>query len=386
MTHTKAAVALLVFSCLLFVGVRPLFRHQVWAADGEKEASRGSGSTKPEPVDEVGQRYMHGGGTVSDSSWHYAGDEESGKTKKTNIEIDGKKATHYESWWQNGKLCQEFTTLQDGKLHGKFVNGYDNGQKADELDYDDGEISGRHRSWYRTGKEKSRTEYKSGLREGSFLYWHPNGTKACEAAFAKDRLDGRWQQWDADGKLIKTIEYREGKLVSEEPARNTKLIDYPGPLGTRDFAFILAEGGYFKTGFATLRVSACGHCDYVYHFFPYGYEARTSWRKAEFDLTEKEQRALRDWLKEADLVNLKDKYKEPNLADGSQSIIALRTKETTKRILCDNKFPKAVVTLSDSVGRQILLAHRLEIRAASAVEPLEREDPRETPFLEAPGK
>jgi antitoxin component YwqK of YwqJK toxin-antitoxin module len=330
------------------------------------------------------------------------------KELQSNVEIDGQPGKLSTGWYANGNLSYEQRSL-DGKPHGKTVYWNEAGQKVSEHHWKNGYLDGTYRrwygnglmaeeagyarfrfqrtrrSWYRNGQEKTRAEYRDGLREGRFIAWYPDGTKYCEATFAQDRLHGTWQKWDSGGKRIKRIEYRAGAPVAVTPAGRAEPFVYPGKLGARDFAFVLAQGSGWH-GFNTLRVSADGKCEYRYFFCsgsvsPLGQIYRRQvWRKAVFQLTDDLQRALRDALSAADLFSLADQYANQRIADGTQWEIRLRAEGKEKRIWCSNEFPEPLRQLSRTIRGQILEPHRAELATATRDE--EGRKPSEDGWLE----
>jgi antitoxin component YwqK of YwqJK toxin-antitoxin module len=271
---------------------------------------------------------------------------------------------------------------KDGYLHGRSAEWYTNGQLAEESHYDRYLFHGTDRTWLRTGQQRTQTDYRNGLREGTFVAWHPNGTKQCEANFTEDRLHGQWQEWDAKGKLLRKVDYRRGKIVAEKPDRRRHPCDYPGKLGAADFAFILAQGSGWH-GFNTLRVSAAGRCEFTYFFttprvsggmgllaaLPAGgIYIDQVWRQAEFQLTDDEQRQLRQALQAADVFGMANEYIDHDIADGTQWVIRLRARSKDKRVYCSNNFPVVLRQLSRTLRDQLMAPHQMELLTATRLD------------------
>jgi antitoxin component YwqK of YwqJK toxin-antitoxin module len=287
-----------------------------------------------------------------------------------------------EVWWdEQGQKVKE-QHWKDGYLQGRSTPWYPDGTMAEDAPYERYHLHGTHRTWYRNGQERCRTEYGQGLRHGEFLAWYPSGVKQCQASFKNDRLDGEWQTWDADGKSVKRVEYRGGVAVSPAPADPGEPLAYPGPLGARDFAFILAQGSGWH-GYDTLRVSARGKCEF-YYFFTAPQVASVGdarlglrqgdlyhspvWRKAEFRLSNELQRQLRDALRTADLFGMQDQYIDRQVADGTQWVLRLRTEGREKRISCSNTFPEPLRQLSRALRDSVMAPHVMELLTATRIE------------------
>ena len=239
---------------------------------------------------------------------------------------------------------------------------------------------GAHRTWYRSGKERERAEYKSGLLEGRVTIWHPNGSKFCEALFVSNRLHGEWQKWDEVGKLIKRVEFQKGDIVSETPGRREGSFDYHGALGSPDFAFVLAQGSGWH-GYNTFKVSASGWCQFQFMEGErrvkqprdgFGTDLAdgtiyitVTWKKAEFQLSDAMQNMLRGALAASTATTLNDEYVNRNIADGTQWEVGLRLGGKEKRIHCGNQFPHQLRELSRAIRDHILDHFQVELLTAS---------------------
>jgi antitoxin component YwqK of YwqJK toxin-antitoxin module len=340
-----------------------------------------------------------------------------GKESSQDVMIDGRTGTLSRGWYTSGKLEYEETWL-DGKQHGReswwndkgqkieeshwktgFLNGWDrrwfpDGQLAEEAFYDRFRLHGTFRTWHRNGQQTSEAQYRAGLREGLFRAWYPTGAVHCEASFRNDRLHGTWRKWDVDGKLVKQVEYRHGSIISQTPGWRREPFVCAGPLGARDFAFVLAQGSSWH-GFHTLRVSAAGRCEFRYFFrskqvstgdgrigLQEGEIYTTNiWRQGEFQLTDKMQQHLRDILQAADLFGMKDHYINEQIADGRQWVVRLRADGREKRIYCSNTFPQRLRDLSPSIRDGVMVPHKMELVTATRIEP-DRKGPDEEEWPE----
>jgi hypothetical protein len=328
---------------------------------------------------------------------------ERGETTTSPVKIDGKTGEVRYGRYANGKPMFEESWLYDKQNHsvfqiedrgqkwmveeqspawylqGKSTKWYSNGQMAENESYHRYRLHGTYRTWYRNGQERAKIEYQDGLREGPSVYWHSNGTVNCRATFSTDRLEGTWELWNADGKSAARREYRGGAVISEEPMRPRKTFEYSGKLGSADFALIFAQGSALN-GYNMLRVSASGWCDFSFSVLhqevtPDGdIQGGCTWRRAEFQLSDEEQRLLREALEKADVFSLSILYAKLGLMDGTQWCVRLRAGGTEKQVRCDNNFPDALLELSTTLRERIMVPHKMELLTATrfkgeAIEP-----------------
>jgi hypothetical protein len=63
--------------------------------------------------------------------------------------------------------------------------------------------------WYENGQKASQGEYVDGQRHGTWIFWHSNGQKRLEAGYHLDEKRGRWTFWDKNGAETKVIDYQD---------------------------------------------------------------------------------------------------------------------------------------------------------------------------------
>jgi len=82
------------------------------------------------------------------------------KIKYFVIKHTGKKHGLYESWYSNGQKSDQIN-YQNGKFHGLYESWYKNGQKYDQLNYQNGEKHGLYESWYENGQKEEQIDYQN---------------------------------------------------------------------------------------------------------------------------------------------------------------------------------------------------------------------------------
>ena len=146
---------------------------------------------------------------------------------------DGKTMNAH-SWKPNGEKCPE-TTLSGGS--GVLFVYFDNGNKASESHYMQGQLNGMKLAWHengekqqedfyqegklhgmsvsrdRNGQKIKEINYADGLKHGSYAFWNKGGQKIEEGSYLAGKRDGKRTTWTADGDKEKEETYSDGELV-----------------------------------------------------------------------------------------------------------------------------------------------------------------------------
>ena len=117
---------------------------------------------------------------------------------------------HWVTWYENGQKAYEGRYVQ-GNLEGVQTLWHSNGQKKSEGKYVNGSAEGIHTSWHSNGQEKSEGNYVNDQIEGLHVVWHENGQKANEAKFIKGNPEGMYTHWYDNGQKRDEIKYVNGK-------------------------------------------------------------------------------------------------------------------------------------------------------------------------------
>ena len=75
---------------------------------------------------------------------------------------------------RNGILTLEHE-CQRGRMHGKYVEYYDDGKIKIECSYQDGALHGEYKEFYENGKKHKKCVYDNGLYNGMCEIWDCNG-------------------------------------------------------------------------------------------------------------------------------------------------------------------------------------------------------------------
>ena len=93
----------------------------------------------------------------------------------------------YENYVNGIKMLEKRTELiptafggKEEKEVGQYLLWHENGQKASEGNYKDGQKDGQHLWWYEDGKKEYERNYKNGELDGLWTRWYKNGKKEFE--------------------------------------------------------------------------------------------------------------------------------------------------------------------------------------------------------------
>ena len=132
--------------------------------------------------------------------------------------FQGQLVAHYSD--QTRKVAID---VKDGRLHGRSLGWYSNGQMEVEEQFVAGVSHGARTRWHENGNRKSLAQIEQGKVVGLFTEWHENGQKAVEMTLRDGQPDGIVEAWHSNGELKSRLRYENGaqveKLVWENPPR-----------------------------------------------------------------------------------------------------------------------------------------------------------------------
>jgi antitoxin component YwqK of YwqJK toxin-antitoxin module len=147
--------------------------------------------------------------------------------------LDGERVGLSISWYKSGQKCQEVmwnygallyvnvwkpdgekcpdTHLVDGD--GVRVTYHENGQKAREENYLDGQLDGLSTIWRDNGEKWMEGHWSKGKKFGLWTSWHENGRKQSEGHYKDDRPEGEWISYPEEGTERKRVTFKDGAVV-----------------------------------------------------------------------------------------------------------------------------------------------------------------------------
>ena len=96
-----------------------------------------------------------------------------------------------EFWDKEKTKIKYFSEYQSGKLHGKHILWYDNGNKCWEDEYQSGELHGKIVRWHESGAKMWEKELQNGKLHGKSMGWYGNGKKDWENEYQNGELINR---------------------------------------------------------------------------------------------------------------------------------------------------------------------------------------------------
>ncbi|MCY7421140.1 MAG: tetratricopeptide repeat protein [Chitinophagaceae bacterium] len=120
------------------------------------------------------------------------------------------KAGVWEFYHANGKVRVRNNHLND-KPEGKSLSWYDNGQKAGESFYKDGELDGVSTEYFYNGLKRKVEHYKAGKKDGEEIGYTANGIKEFIAHYTNDVEEGLLTYYYKNGKIQNIADYKNGK-------------------------------------------------------------------------------------------------------------------------------------------------------------------------------
>lgn len=164
------------------------------------------------------------------------------------IKSDGTQHGRQTVWFDNGQIAQELN-FQEGKRHGRNITWNEDGKKATEVHYAAGELHGAmivcgeptriHRDerkgdriigWYEDGQKAeeiifkdgkpqhtsfcrrlSLTHYQHGKEQGPATLWHENGLRAMVVEFAGGKTQGIARGWHPNGRPAVEGQFVDGE-------------------------------------------------------------------------------------------------------------------------------------------------------------------------------
>ena len=96
------------------------------------------------------------------------------------------------------------------KYMGMWVTWHVNGQKANEIQYRNGQYDGTFTAFYDDGSRCYQQHFTLGICHGTDTGWHRNGKRAYEGQYEHDKQAGTWRWWNENGQIESVKEYEAG--------------------------------------------------------------------------------------------------------------------------------------------------------------------------------
>lgn len=126
-------------------------------------------------------------------------------------------------YFPDGKNTKNYFTVKDGKLNGKHISYYENGQVKWDGAYKDGKEEGFIKVYYENGVLKREVFFQDGKLNGFVKDYYENGKIKTVGYVNEGKLSGPFWSYTNFGLLMSEIEYKMGKMVKSRQAPETEL-------------------------------------------------------------------------------------------------------------------------------------------------------------------
>ena len=118
----------------------------------------------------------------------------------------------YTEYHENGQKAVE-GYYKNGELHGLWTTWFETGQKEWEVNYKDGKENGLETWWYSTGQKEAESTFKDGKLMSAEV-WKPNGEK-CPVTNIDEDGNGVWVEYNEDGTESTREIFKDGEYVED---------------------------------------------------------------------------------------------------------------------------------------------------------------------------
>jgi len=125
------------------------------------------------------------------------------------------RAGEYRMGKQEGRWIQYFKSDDGCVFSGKLSSEFQ-GPFVSEANFVDGQIHGTWTITSRTGRKVVEWQFDRGARQGRACWYHPNGERRREGHYERGMPVGTFHNWGPDGKLIHSVTYVDGCLLTKK--------------------------------------------------------------------------------------------------------------------------------------------------------------------------
>jgi antitoxin component YwqK of YwqJK toxin-antitoxin module len=113
-------------------------------------------------------------------------------------------------------------TYNLGKLNGKVLSFYNNGNIAEEVSWKNGIKEGSWKKYYEDGTIMMYTVFSDNKRTGAFIFNYPDGKPEWNGKYINDKMEGKWVHFKPNGEVETSIEYVNGIAANEKEFNETQ--------------------------------------------------------------------------------------------------------------------------------------------------------------------
>ena len=101
-------------------------------------------------------------------------------------------------------------------MDGTLIGYYDNGELMNIDPYENGEMHGYSKFFFKNGKLSSAGNYKLGNKEGPWKYYNYDEKIYSHGEFQSGKKERLWEYFDELGSLKKSVIYRNGEVIDKQ--------------------------------------------------------------------------------------------------------------------------------------------------------------------------
>ncbi len=114
-----------------------------------------------------------------------------------------------------GGIRKSVEYFKNGKLDGNKIVFYESGFKQEDANYKDG-LRESVTTWYNQSEIPTiQYTYRAGMMNGPAKTFFYNSNVQTEGMYLNDQEDGEWKHYDEKGNFIKSVFYKNGKMIKE---------------------------------------------------------------------------------------------------------------------------------------------------------------------------
>ena len=110
----------------------------------------------------------------------------------------------YKQYFDDSEQLYISATIKDSVWHGVYLEYYENGELASNLNYTEGSLEGTQKVFYPNGSLSQIINYKDDLEDGHWLEFFSNGDTLKKVNFQNGKEEGSFIEFYKNGILLPT--------------------------------------------------------------------------------------------------------------------------------------------------------------------------------------
>ncbi|HIP37556.1 MAG TPA: hypothetical protein EYG85_11960 [Crocinitomix sp.] len=115
----------------------------------------------------------------------------------------------------DNKTLKETLPLKNGQINGLFKSFYPSGKLKSKIDYRESKREGSHKVYYENGKINYEANMQNEKKNGHAKEWYKNGQLRFDILFENNKANGMVKIYKEDGTIESISEYAQGKEIKQ---------------------------------------------------------------------------------------------------------------------------------------------------------------------------